>query len=171
MLASMYYGFDKKPVPELIEKNIGLAYKNYRISHDSHHHLLYNAQLLPVYQSGEKSGVGIDNKGIRNDQIIKKMQEVINVFGDKIFIPTVFEQLRTFTCVTTRSGIQKWGTVDHRYYFDDVLFAITFAYICAESIQKTPKFLGDVESNMKTVWVNGYDSNWNMTRKQIRVPA
>jgi len=172
MLASMYYSPDRnKCVPELIEKNIGLAYKNYRINHNTHHQLLFNAQLLPVYQSGEKSNVGIDNKGVRNQNIIKKMQEIINVFGDKIYIPVIFEQLRTFSCNTTRSGIDRWGTIDHRYYFDDVLFSMTFSYICAESIQKTPKYLGDIENNTKIIWVNQYDSNWNMVRKQVRVPA
>ncbi len=172
MLASMYYSLQpKKAIPELIEKNIGLAYKNYRITHNTHHQLLFNAQLLPVYQSGEKSSIGIDNKGVRNQNIIKKMQELVNNFGDKIYIPVIFEQLRTFSCNTTRSGIDRWGTIDHRYYFDDVLFAMTFSYICAESVQKTPKYLGDIENNTKTIWVNTYDSNWNMIRKQIRVPA
>lgn len=174
LLCGLYYDAVnkmKKGVPELIEKNIGLAYKNYKIERGFGSSLIFNAEIPENLKSGSESDIGIDNKGKRTMAIIHKMYELIDTFGDKIYIPVIFEQLRTFACNTTRTGIEQWGSIDHRYYFDDVLFACAFAYIAGTSSFKSPLCIDDKENATKIIYVDTYDRNWNMIRVPKRVPV
>ena len=168
LLLGLYYDrINRSGVPELIEKNIGLAYKNYKTERGFNKTLMFNAELQDYLRSGTDSDAGIDNKGNRNKAIINKMYEVFTTFGERIYISTPFEQLKTFVCTSSRSGEDKWGSVDHRYYFDDALFAIVFSYIAAESYPFRIPLNLEVESETKrVVYETMYDKNFNM----IRVP-
>jgi hypothetical protein len=166
MLLGLYYDkINRIGVPELVEKNIGLAYKNYKQERGLHRNLMYNAELPDFLRSGSDNGIGIDNKGNRNKAIINKMYEVFTMYGERIYISTFYEQHKTFVCTTTRSGEERWGSVDHRYYFDDALFGGTFAFIAAESYPfRTPQNLEAEKKVMKTVYETVYDNNYNMHR-------
>lgn len=169
LLMGLYYDVEKnRGVPELLEKNIGLAYKNYKSNKGFLGTLMYNAELPDHLQSGSNSDLGIDNKGYRNKAIINEMYKVFTLFGEKIYIPTPFEQLRTFVCDITRSGNETWGPVDSRYYHDDALWAIVFAYIAALShMHLVPKSTEEVAEKRKYRWETYYDENFNLKRRQV----
>lgn len=154
-------------VPELLEKNIGLAYVQFLETQGFYNRLVFNSELQDYFQSGEKNAPGIDNKGNRNKLIIAKLQELINQYGHKIFIDVFFIQLKTFVCNITRSGNETWETIDKQYYFDDVLFAITFAYICSETYQfRLPKEIGNEMYEQKVTYEYAHDAHWNLVLRQ-----
>jgi len=169
MLLGLYYDTNKTTdVKELLEANIGLAYANYKELKGYWHSMLVNSELPPSLQSGNGSSVGVDNKGTRNRVIINYMTELFTSFGERIYIDTPFEQLKTFVCNITRSGNETWGSLDKKFYDDDVLFAVTYAYISAISkitllpIEKSK----DIIKN-KYSYELKYDKNWNLTRAMV----
>ena len=167
LLAGLFYGVSGMGVPELVEKNIGLAYRNYKDTKGFLGNMMYNAELPAHLQSGPSSDVGIDNKGHRNKAIINEMYKVYTIFGDRIYIPIPFEQLKTFVCNITRSGNDSWGPVDNRYYHDDAIWAIVYAYIAANCYSTVPKNT-EVESKAnKVIFKSEYDKDYNL----IRVPV
>lgn len=98
------------------------------------------------------------------------MSEIFQSFGHKLYIDIIFEQLKTFICTTTRTGNESWGSIDKTFYDDDVLFAVTFAYICAVSnLRVMPKELNPDNVETKIVYDLTYDENWNLTRQRREV--
>ena len=170
LLAGIYYGILGQGVPELVEKNIGLAYKNYKDQKGFIGNMMYNAELPVHLQSGTGSDIGVDNKGHRNKAIINEMYKVFTIFGEKIYIPTPFEQLKTFVCNLTRSGNDTWGPADNRYYHDDSIWAIVYSYIAAScySHRIPTNTEADIDVN-KVVYESYYDSNYNLKRRAIKV--
>jgi len=135
-LLGMYYNTSqtKKRVHELLESNIGSSYTDYLKNKNFDRELVLNYQLPDILQNNTtiNEGVGIDNKGQRNQAIIHRMFEMINFYGGNIYIPVIFEQLKTFTCKVSENGKQMWGPVNRKHFMDDTLFSATYAYICAE---------------------------------------
>ncbi len=166
MLAGLFYGADGMGAPELVEKNIGLAYKNYKDRKGFLGNMMYNAELPLHLQSGPGSDVGIDNKGHRNKAIINEMYKVFTIFGEKIYIAVPFEQLKTFVCNITRSGNDSWGPVDNRYYHDDAIWAIVYSYIAASCYtSRIPKSTAEEAKAKRVVWKTDYDENYNLIRR------
>ena len=168
MLAAIYYDRrNKKGIPEIVERNIGLAYRNYRETKGFVRSLMINSEIDQYFQSGENYSVGIDNRSHRTKQIINKLGEVLNMFGEKIYHEVIFQQLRNFTCTITRSGNEQWGSLDKRFYMDDTLFGLAYAFIAAQSSRQSPKDM-TAESKERAVveYELGYDANWN----QVRIP-
>jgi hypothetical protein len=90
------------------------------------------------------------------------------MFGDNIYHDVVFRQLATFHCNTTKAGNVLWSSIDKRYYNDDVLFGLAYAYICALSIGKRPENIEQSGSkNIKTKYKLILDKNYNL----VRVPV
>lgn len=132
ILANIFYNVSDrlKMIPTLVEANIGQSFTDYADFKGLINSFVYRTELPQILQGGQNI-IGIDNRGNRNRVIINKMYELFSSFGDRIYIKEYFEQLRTFTCTTTASGQDTWGTSDKRKYFDDMLFSGTFAYICS----------------------------------------
>lgn len=132
LLANLYYNASDrlKMIPTLVEANIGQAFVDYADYKGLINSFVMRTELPQILQGGQNI-IGLDNRGNRNRVIINKMYELFSSFGDRIYIREYFEQLRTFTCTTTTSGQDTWGTSDKRKYFDDMLFSGTFAYICS----------------------------------------
>jgi hypothetical protein len=130
--------------------------------------LLLNAQLEEYYQSGQPYDVGIDNHGKKTAWIIKKLGDIVEMFGTKMYHTVVFRQLSTFHCTITRSGNETWSSIDKRYYNDDVLFGLVYAYICARSIGRQPRNLDQMpERRVDVKYDIKLDKNYNL----IRVPV
>ncbi len=170
LLMGIYYDARGRGVPEMIEKNIGLAYKKYKTTKGYLGNMMYNAELLKHLQSGSKSDIGLDNKGHRTRAIINEMYKVFSIFGEKIFIAVPFEQLKTFICTITRSGNETWGPVDNRYYYDDSIWAIVFSYIAAQSmVHRIPKNTEVEAKNKKIIYESYYDDQFNLKRRPVQV--
>jgi len=169
LLLGLYYDTrdNIKGVPEVFERNIGGAYKEYMTTEGYRNKLLYDAQLSEPFQSGNRTQLGLDNKGIRNQNIISRMQETFNTYSPKIFLRDVFQQLRTFVAKPTRAGNVTWGTLDPRVYNDDLLFAITFAKICSDSISKVPEKGGEDRQETKRKFKLKMDNNNNLYRDYV----
>lgn len=168
LLLSLYYNPDELTgCPELIEKNIGLAYKQFKqnIYHDMN--LIHETELPDNLVSNNTDGVGIDNKGNRAKVIINKMSEVVSVYEANINIRNYWNQLKMFVSKVTRSGNQTWGSADPRYYKDDDLYSLTFSYIAAETDPREPRFMGATSETIKVRYKTTYDENYNL----IRVPV
>jgi len=157
LLLGIYYGEDRsKACRILVEANIGTNFVDYVEAKGYINSIVLKTEIIPILQGGQNR-FGVDNKGNRNAIIINKGFELVQSFGDRIFIPSLWKQLRTFTCTTTASGKQVWGTSDFKKYHDDVFFACSFAYICRDSF-------GNL--NARDITVDG--SGWKVKSELVR---
>jgi hypothetical protein len=134
VLLGLYYDTSPEPktgVKELVEANIGTNYIDYKQLKGFFYSFVFNTQLPPKLVGGARD-IGIDNKGNRANAIIEYMTEVFRTYHDRIYIPAAFDQLMTFTQSTTNSGKETWQPQNVQMHFSDVLFAITYAYICRQ---------------------------------------
>lgn len=170
-LLGMYYGRDGRSCPNVIEANMGTNYTNY-IEHKGQYDSVVGAKEVPPILQGGQNKFGVDNRGNRNKVIIGRLQDLVQSFGDRIYIPDIWRQLRTFTCTFTESGKETWGTSDYRKYHDDVLFACAFAYICRESYDYLNPFDANVEGGgyrTESRYVRNSDGTLSVQRKKIRL--
>jgi predicted CoA-binding protein len=172
MLLGVYYDTKKQiGVQELLEANIGKAYQQYKEYKGRFDTFVFNTELPDALQAGSGNIVGIDNRNIRNKLIIDRMFELIQAFGTKIYILDFFVQLKTFTCTVTDRGNETWGPVDRKHYQDDVLFAVTFAYICAQCYTHLSPIntMEQKRVGIKMVSSLTYDNNYNLVRRYKKV--
>ena len=83
-----------------------------------------------------------------------------------MLFPVIFNQLRTFVCKVSDSGVTKWGTSDSRKFQDDALFALVFSYICSLAfVHKEPKNMEIEGNSVRTEHQLVRDRNGNLTRR------
>lgn len=171
MLLGIYYDTQAvKGIKELTEANLGLAYREYKDNRGYFDTLVFNSELPINFQTQSGNLVGLDNRGFRNKLIIDKMFELIQCFGHKIYLEEFFVQLKTFVCTFTPKGNETWGPIDKRYYWDDILFSATFAYICALCYSHLePKCLEEERRHTTVKMISTYDKDWNLIRVPVRV--
>lgn len=172
MLLGVYYDWENNiGVKDLLEANIGTAYLEYVTNKGRFDQMVFNTELPEALQSGGGNVVGLDNKGARNKMIIDHMFEVIHAFGTKIYIEELFIQLKTFVSTTTDRGNETWGPADRKYYKDDILFAVVFAYICAGCFtdEKPYSIEEHKTGGIKMVSSLQYDKNYNLQRVYQKV--
>lgn len=136
VLLSLYYDTNhrennKAGIPELVEANIGANYIDYKDRMGLSKYLVYNSQLPEKARGGAK--IGIDNKSVRNKYIIDTMTECIRNNYKNIKYDVVYQQLMTFVNKQKEKS-ETWEALDKMLYFDDVLFALTYAYMCGEFV-------------------------------------
>jgi hypothetical protein len=119
-------------IKELVEANIGTNYTDYKELKGFFSSLVFTSQLPPKVAGGTRL-IGIDNKGSRSDAIIDYMTELIRTYHDRMYIDDIFIQLSTFVQDRTKAGKETWKPMNVSMHFTDVLYAITYAYICRQS--------------------------------------
>lgn len=168
MLLGIYYDWEhSRGVKDLVETNIGAAYREYVTNKGRLDPLVLNTELPDALQTGSGNMIGIDNRGARNKMIIDRLFELIQAFGTKNYMENFFIQLKTFVSSTTARGNETWGPADRKYYKDDELFSTVFAYICAHECfpeEKPYKVDEDRKGGIKVVSTLGRDKDWNMIR-------
>jgi len=175
MLLGIYYDErnTKEGVVELVESNRGTSYTQYRESKGYSKNMVLNYQLPFTLQNKTtiNDGIGIDNKGLRNTQIINHMHSMIKYFGDRMYHEIIFEQLKTFTCSVTTGGKEVWGPMNKKYFQDDTLFSTTFSYICAEICFPEYEPVNEMKekSNFRIEYRTVYDKDYKLTRVPVRV--
>lgn len=137
MLLNLYYDprHIKEGILELVESNRGTSYTQYVKEKGYDKNFVLNYQLPFVMQNKTtiNEGVGIDNKGVRNEMIVNHLHSLIKAFGQHVWFEVIFEQLKTFTCtIAEKSGKHMWGPINKKFFNDDTLFSTVFSYICAE---------------------------------------
>jgi hypothetical protein len=174
-LLSLYYDNKqvKTGIKELLESNRGTSYYEYRKFKGLDAELVLNYQLPPTLQNRTtiNDGVGIDNKGLRNDMLIHRMFEMFKHYGENMYHEILFEQLKTFTCNVSDKGKAIWGPVNKKHFMDDTLWSTTFSYLCAEVVfaDKHP-ISKEAKAAVKKIeyrLVRGSDNK--LTRQPVRV--
>lgn len=124
---------------ELIENNIGTAYRDYKERKGMYKSLMTRYQLPIQFQMGG-GNEGVDTRGNRKRDMVDKLVEFFRTYGDRVYIPEIWVQLRNFTCTFTEAGQEKWGVTDHKKYRDDLVDALGFAYIAHLALDnRTPR--------------------------------
>lgn len=175
LLLDLYYDLDDnlQGVKELVESNIGQSYTQYKVSKGFNQSMVFNYELPPhlVNKTTINEGIGIDNKGLRNAAIVNKLHELIQAYGENLYMEVFWEQLKTFVCEVTDKGKETWGPVNRKYFKDDTLFSVVYSYICAEEVYKhlIPENLEDTRKKQDIVKFElGYDSEYNLVRMPVR---
>jgi hypothetical protein len=166
----------KSGIHELVESNRGTSYTQYKTTKGYDKHLVLNYQLPHAFQNKTtiNEGVGIDNKGIRNDMIINRLHDAIKVYGENCYHEIIFEQLKTFTCnISPKSGKHMWGPMNKKYFNDDALFSYTFSYICGELCfpELEPINMAKESLKQKIEYIFVRDSNLKLRRVAVKKKA
>jgi hypothetical protein len=167
LLLGLYYDTreKKKGITELVEANIGNDYSNYKDAKGFMDSLMYNSELPAYLQSGDKRKIGLENYTHTNSAILNKLREVLSVYGDRICLEELFIQLKTFVSKVSATFKETWEAIDKRYYFDDIIFSITYSYICSLSFpEKYPYEITSEEMKFKKVWKDVHDAQGNLNR-------
>lgn len=175
VLLNIYYdtGKDIQGVKELLESNIGQSYSQYKTGKGYGDSLVLNYEL-PTYLQNRTTineGIGIDNKGMRNEDIVNLLHQMIKAFGDRIYMEVFWEQLKTFVYEVSGTGKNMWGPANRKFFKDDTLFSCVYAYICAELCY--PELIPvNTEEDYKTsdliTYELQYDAEYNLTRVPVR---
>ena len=173
LLLGLYYETNGG-AKELVEQNIGDFYVDWQ-DIAGYGRRIQPQSMLPKYMHAGSKWWGINNRTNTAGKIINKLIEMIEAHVDNIYIPWFFIQLKTFIekdLSGQASGREtRYQAADLRYDFDDVIFAMVFAYINAECNQQHfPKFLG--ESNptarkRKMRYVQDARTNWQQRLAEV----
>lgn len=175
-LLNIYYdtNYDaKRGVKELVESNIGQSYTQYKTSKGFENSMVLNYEL-PSYLQNKTTineGIGIDNKGMRNEIIVNRLHEMIQSFGENIYIPIFWEQLKTFVCEVSNTGKNMWGPANRKYFRDDTLFSSVYSYICGELCfpELVPENTADNHKKAEVIrYELVYDKDYNLIRVPVR---
>lgn len=150
---------------ELLESNIGSEYYNLRETFNLHYANVLQSELPSYLQLGG-SDIGINKRAANKDKIINKAFEVFSTYGDNIHIEEVFQQLRTFV-----KKIKVTATTfepSSRLNFDDLIDAVTYAYVCRTCYPNIlPKRVGDEQKKkLVTRYACDASTGWRMIVKK-----
>ena len=158
-------------VKELVEANIGTNYTDYKEMKGFFESLVFNSQL-PSKVTGGTRLIGIDNKGNRTDAIIDYMTELIRTYHDRFYIAEIFVQLSTFIQDRSKMGKETWRAMNLSMHYTDVLYAITYAYICRLShmhLYPTRKLIVPNRYTTKHKLVRLKD--YSIVRQAVKIPV
>jgi len=173
LLLGLYYD-SNGGAKELVEQNIGDFYVDWQ-DIAGYGRRIQPQSMLPKYMHAGTKWWGINNRTNTAGKIINKLIEMIESHVDNIYIPWFFIQLKTFI-EKDLSGVSsgretRYQAADLRYDFDDVIFAMVFAYINAECNQQHfPKFLGEsnpIAKKRKMRYVQDSRTNWQQRLAEV----
>jgi hypothetical protein len=175
LLQSLYYDQQKRGgVKELVENNIGDMHIDFQEVHGFKSKFTANTQLPDYFHTPNGKWFGISNKTNTAPRIIAKTEEMLDAYGDRIDIPWLWEQLKTFVEKDLKSANShrqtRYQAADSRYDYDDAIFAITFAYINALSHAKyEPENIKSTssEANIITRYIQSKETNYRMKLAKV----
>ena len=134
LLLNLYYGNSDNVrmtgIKSLLEINVGGEYKNFVEDHRYGHTLVTNSMLPEQFQTTTVD-TGIRKQGNNTKNIVTKIEELVNNFGDNIFVDEFWNQLRTFVKKANKLTVT-WGPQDQRIHYDDIIDSSVYAYMNAE---------------------------------------
>jgi hypothetical protein len=175
LLQSLYYDQQKRGgVKELIENNIGDMHLDFQEVHGFKNKFTAMAQLPEYLQIRSGKWFGISNKANTGPRIIAKTEEMLETYSESIDIPWIWEQLKTFVEKDLRSSTShrqtRYQAADTRYDYDDAIFAVTFAYINAQSHARyEPENVKTTKGSNKvtTRYVQSKETNYRMKLARV----
>jgi hypothetical protein len=170
LLQSLYYDQQKQGgVKELVENNIGDMHVDFQEIHGFRRKFTANSQLPEYLQMHGGKWFGISNKANTAPRIIAKTEEMLDAYGERLDVPWLWEQLKTFVEKDLKSQNShrqtRYQASDLRYDYDDTIFAATFAYINALSHAKyEPQNISRESADTMTTrrYVQNRETNWRM---------
>lgn len=155
VLMGLYYDTNgtlnrKNGVPELIENNIGINYKEFKERLGYGKNIVLNTELFDRDMQGGGSKWGVNTSGMgrnrRKMKVIGKLRELIMAYHKNILFEIFWRELETYVNVVKTSD-ETWQPVDKKIYRDDCLDATSFAYICRCSYSHRIPKLKEEENN------------------------
>lgn len=175
LLQSLYYDQQKRGgVKELIENNIGDMHLDFQEIHGFRNKFTAMAQLPEYLQTHSGKWFGISNKANTAPRIIAKTEEMLDTYAESIDVPWIWEQLKTFVEKDLRSSTShrqtRYQAADTRYDYDDAIFAVTFAYINAQSHSRyEPENIKTAQGDNKVVtrYIQSKETNYRMKLARV----
>lgn len=164
-LMGMYYrNQGQRACPELVEYDQGHNYIEYLKSpalmlEDS---LLLNAELPPMYQTQNRSQVGILMREAIKSRAHLDLLNFMEECGRFEFSIEFFSQLMHITHDESKSGGIKWGTIDVRRSNDDLVIAKVLSFIAYKMSAEKPRKIGQSIQEYEEVMepVTQADGSW-----------
>ncbi len=142
LLMRLYYDTNhaqgaKKGVPELIENNAGLNYKEYVDKKGFTSTIIYNSEIfdMDMHGGGAVWGINISGRGNRRKmKVVGKLREMVLMYHKNILFQTFWRELETY--INVQKADETWQPVDKKIYRDDCLDATIYSYICRLSTRR-----------------------------------
>jgi hypothetical protein len=168
LLMALYYDTSGKfqGVPELVENNIGINYRDFCEGLGFAQNFVWNKQL-PLNLQGGGTPWGVNTVSKTKNVIVGSLSDVVLTYGGSFMHDVIFKQLDSYTQVKGT-----WQPVDKRMYKDDVLDALSLSYICRNVYRHLlPTRIEEDESKMnyKIKWITHRLQDGSLTRIQKRI--
>ena len=153
-----------KGLKQLIEINVGGEYKNFVDDHKYGGTLVMNSMLPDQFQTSSVD-YGVRKQGNNSKNLVTKLEELINNYGESINCEDFWAQARTFVKHQTKTGTT-YAPKDIRLHYDDILDAAVYAYINGEAHKHLKPYNVTMKEKEKVRLKKRrlqYDSNFNMT--------
>lgn len=167
LLLGIYY--DKESTRNLIESNVGSGYMDYIDTKGYFRTIVPNKMLSPHLRTTIGQSMGINKKGNTARFILNKLQEMLEVYGENIFIEEFWIQLKTYVRKMSSSGNESFKIENSKYYYDDVIDAVVYSYICGQSFSHLTPIEPEAKRARKVKYRYSYDGNFNLQLKKVLV--
>lgn len=166
-LMNIYYG---RPM-HLIEINIGTELVNFLDALGLYRTLVPQSMLPPPLQLNTSEVIGISKKSANTDRIINRLVDMLSAYRKNIDVEEFWIQLKTFvrkeskTSSTLNGEVRAiYKTENHKYWKDDLIYGILYAYICAQCYSfREPYKKEQVKKKARNVLVCNADTGWENT--------
>lgn len=166
LLLGIYY--DPNNIRNLIEANVGSGFMDYIDAKGCWRTVVPNKMIHAHLQTPTGGKMGISKKANTAKFILHKLQELCEVYSQNIWIEEFFVQLKTYVRKVTSSGNETFKVENLKYYYDDVIDAVTYAYICGQSHTHLTPHEKDRKEQKKSRYRYMYDENFNLTLKKVK---
>lgn len=167
LLLGLYYD---RNIKDLCENNTGTNYMDYTDTLGLGRILVASMELPPKFQINSKAKLGIPNRVGTNKYIIYELEELLNLHIDRVELFWFWEQLKSFVQKDLSNGQTRYQADDLKYHYDDMIFSITFAYICSKAFERSqPKRVNEISGAGKitTKMVMNAQTNWTPKLAQV----
>lgn len=167
LLLGLYYDRDRGR--NLVESNVGSGFMDYVDAKGHYRTLVPNNMLISHLRTTMGQRIGINKRGNTARFIINKIQEMLEVYGNNIFIDEFWIQLKTFVRKMTPSGTETFKIENPKYYYDDVIDSVVYAYICGQSFAHLTPLEPDQSTAKKVKYRYSYDDDFNLVLKKTLI--
>ncbi len=166
MLLGLYY--DQNNCRNLIESNVGSGFMDYIDAKGYWRTIVPNNMIHAHMQTPSGGKMGIGKRANTAKFILHKLQELCEVYAPNIWIEEFFVQLKTYVRKVTAAGNESFKVENAKYYYDDIIDAVTYSYICGQSFSHLEPYEKDKRKAKKTKYRYAYDDSFNLTLKKVR---
>lgn len=166
LLLGLYY--DKHKMRNLIEANVGTGFMDYIDAKGYWRTVIPNKMIHAHLQTPTGGKMGISKKANTAKFILHKLQELCEVYSKNIWIEEFFVQLKTYVRKITTAGNESFKVENAKYYYDDVIDAVTYAYICGQSFTHLVPQEEKKMKQKKSKYRYMYDENFNLILQKLK---